>query len=209
MGCFYTALAFGFSFMGFVLREPAVHLHEYSFPDFIVEIGGHFLFGVVAVLPFIVVSFELVILAGVLAVTIDIDHLLAALNLNVVSRPAHSFAFLILASLAFIYIARSLKLGSENRQLLAKQIGFIPAAAILSHISYDIFAAYGIFSAGESSFPLFVPFNFQLIPFPYWTWIVFEMMGFFVALAGLLITRATSQRDLELRRSEKEGGDIE
>jgi len=49
-GVVYVALAIAFSFMGFVAQQPTVHFHEYSLPEAVLEVGGHFLFGAVAAL---------------------------------------------------------------------------------------------------------------------------------------------------------------
>ena len=165
----YVALAFAFSFVGFVAQQPAVHFHEYSLPEAIVELGGHFLFGAVAAAPFLGVWKSL--LGGAFAIGIDADHVLGALNLNVSSRPDHSFFFAAFAALAIwavVSLQRSRPLGQPS------QVAVLVPITVLSHLAYDVFAAFQMFSGVGYSFPILSPLSFSLFAFPYWTWVPLE-----------------------------------
>jgi hypothetical protein len=143
----YLAFAFGYSFIGLVFREPTLHLHEYSLSSFILEIGGHFVFGIFAALPLL--DFELIALVGMCAVLIDSDHILGTFNLDLVSRPDHSILFVFIASLVLVWVSKWLFKGIDKARLL--KIGLVVPVALLAHISYDIFAAYQVFSGKGSA----------------------------------------------------------
>lgn len=87
----YLALSFGFSFIGFLYPETPVPLSEYSGMNLFAEVGGHFLFGFAAALPFL--DLDLTLLGGVFAVAIDSDHILSSMGFYVSGRPSHSFFF--------------------------------------------------------------------------------------------------------------------
>ena len=181
----YLVFAFAFSFVGFVAQQPAIHLHEYSLPEAIVEVGGHLLFGAVVAAPLLRIDASLV--SAGFAVGIDADHVLGALNLNVSSRPDHSVAFCLFAMGAMWFVAN--RIGKGMPQIERLSIVALVPASILSHISYDIFAGYSVFNGVGFSFPLWVPFSFQLTSFPYWDWVYFEAAGAGVIVIFALMTR--------------------
>ena len=185
----FVALSFLYSFTGFVFNEPTLHLHEYSLSSFVFEIGGHFLFGAVAALPLL--DFELSILAGLCAVLIDSDHILGTLNLNLVNRPDHSILFVVVATVYSYLVARRYFRGT-GRVRIVKVAAVIPVA-ILAHLSYDVLAAQLLFAGRGSSFPLFIPFSFELVPFGFWTWPAFEASALFLSLVCLLYTKGMSK----------------
>jgi len=184
----YLAIVFGFSFIGFVAQQPTVHFHEYSLPDAIVEVGGHFAFGTLVGLPFR--QSKAALATGAFAVAIDADHILGALNLNVSSRPDHSPAFALGGMLLlWILVRRYPRLSIRGGALATASL--VPIS-VLSHYSYDILAAGPLFHGLGSSFPVFVPFSFALVPFPTWSWVLFEAAGFSLAL---LVSRLIPSAD--------------
>jgi hypothetical protein len=93
------------------------------------------------------------------------------------------------ASTAFVYgICRWTK---KDVRATLKITAVVPAA-ILSHLSYDVLASFGIFGGGGYSFPLFTPFSFALISMPSYSWIPFELLGLVVALVAALELRRTA-----------------
>jgi hypothetical protein len=167
----YGAIAFAFSLLGFVALPPAFHFHEYSFPDAVLEIGGHFAFGFVAALP--LWDLEPSLVCGGFALLIDSDHLLATLNLSYASRPDHSIAFAMVATAGVWLLARkskTLQIGGS-----AARASLLVLVSILSHISYDVLAGYTIFQGRGFSFPILSPFNYTLFAFPFWSWVPLEV----------------------------------
>lgn len=182
-GIVYVALSFGLSFMGFLAPEPPVALREHISTDLLVELGGHFLFGAVAAIPFLDV--DLIFLSGVFAMLIDSDHVLDALGFYVSGRPDHSFFYAVLSGLVLYYLARRLNLGGERQVKFA----FLGAVVVFAHISYDIFASYVLIIGKGYYFPLFDPFNFATVSLSFDYWIVFEVAGLGAALCGLYASR--------------------
>jgi len=181
----FVLFALAYSSLGF-LHPQHVHLHEYSVPGAFEEVGGHILFGFLVALPFM--DLNLLLLSGSFAILVDSDHLLGALNLPVASRIDHSLLF-ILASSAFVYaICRWKKL---DGRMTVKTVSLVPAA-ILSHLSYDVLASYGIFGGLGYAFPLFAPFSFTLVYFPGYSWIALEALGFCVTLAAAYALRRSA-----------------
>jgi hypothetical protein len=177
----FAAVAFLFSFIG-LLNPQHIHLHEYSLPDLLKEVFGHVAFGLVAALPLWITELSLFLLAGGVAVLIDVDHLLGALNAPVSSRPDHSIPFFILSTLLVYLLA---KRGGMLEPRALKAAGAV-AAGLLSHISYDIFAAVTVFHGTGYAFPFFAPLNFALIQMPSYSWVLFELLGFGISIVVLL-----------------------
>ncbi len=180
----FATFAFFYSFIG-LLSPQHIHLHEYSLKPLIEEVGGHIAFGIFAALPLLILDFSLLFFAGGVAILIDSDHLLGALNLPVSSRPDHSVLFII-ASTLFVYgYARKRGMTKQN----ALMTTLIVPVALLSHLSYDVFAAFSVFHGNGYAFPLYVPFNFALISMPYYSWIALELLGVAMAVASSLALR--------------------
>ena len=188
LGVVYCATSFAYSFVAFVSREPVIHFHEYSSSSLMLEIGGHIGFGMIAAFPLL--DMELILLSGILAILIDVDHVLTALNLATNGRPSHSFMFIPIAFLMLVCVGRKIRL--TNRRSV--EVAALAGVAFLAHIAYDIFAAYVIFAGRGASFPLFTPFSFTLISFPYWAWVVFEAAALAVAGAMRFIIPPFSSR---------------
>jgi len=92
----FGALAFLYSFFGLV--EHVGNTYNFQFQPFQVpsvqEIGGHFLFGYAAALPSR--SIKIAVMTGLMALTIDFDHLLSAVGLGNLTRLADSPSLLLL-----------------------------------------------------------------------------------------------------------------
>jgi hypothetical protein len=93
----FGALAFLYSFVGFFGNEVN---HIITFDAFgsltPQEIGGHFLFGYIVALP--TRNLKIGVLSGLMALTIDADHLLNAAGFDIQARMGHSVSFAILSS---------------------------------------------------------------------------------------------------------------
>lgn len=180
----FAIFAFAYSFIG-LLHPQLIHLHEYSLTSSVVEVGGHIAFGVLVTLPLWNLRYAL--LGGGVAIFIDSDHVLGALNVPVSSRPDHSILF-VLASTAFIYAILRKNGGMGNAD--AVKASAVVAGAFLAHLSYDVFAAVSVFGGAGYAFPLYVPFSFALVPMPYYSWVLFELLGVGIVLATSLIMSA-------------------
>ncbi len=174
----YCALSFAFSFLAFLSPTPRPpHLLEYTLDTFIIEVGGHFFFALVAALPLL--DFSLVLLTGFMGVAIDTDHILAMLGFQVSSQPSHSLLFALIATLFGVQVAKQIKSRGE-----ASKVAFIIPLAILAHISYDVYAAFN--QGAGPSFPFLLPFSFTTITLPYSTWPLLEVGAVGLASAGYL-----------------------
>ncbi|MDG6924137.1 MAG: hypothetical protein JRN67_12705 [Nitrososphaerota archaeon] len=174
----YAAIALGYSFIGFLHPQFGSHYHEYSFPNLIVEISGHFVFGFVAAIPFLDLGISL--LAGAAAVLIDADHVLSALNYNVSGRPDHSFLFILVSMAILILMAR---LGNLSESFQVK-LSLLAPVILFAHISFDIFIA-----GGDTSFQLLIPFSFAFQTFPFYYWVLFETAALLLSLIGYFMCR--------------------
>jgi len=183
---FYAALSFAYSFIGFLHYEPGSHFHEYSGARLAVEVGGHLLFGFIAAIPFL--DLRISLLTSGLAILIDVDHILSALNFDVSGRPDHSIMYAIISSLFIVYLATKLRLSKQVRIKLA----FVGTVTILAHLSYDVFAAQG------SSFQIFIPFSFQSVSFGFDSWVYLEAAALVVAFLGLLFARRFGRSPIEV-----------
>ncbi len=184
---FYTALSLTYSLIGFVYYQPGSHYHEYRLGKLAIEIGGHYLFGFLAALPLL--DLDLALLTGALAILIDVDHILSALGFNVSGRPDHSLLFLMVSTAFIAYIAVRLRVSTR----LWIKLVFVGAIALFAHLAYDVFAQSG------STFQLFIPFSFQEIAVPDYSWIIFEAAALFTSTIALYL----SSRIKEERRTKK------
>ncbi len=179
----FATFAFFYSFIG-LLSPQHIHLHEYSLTELAKEAGGHIAFGIVAAAPLWILDFNLFFLAGGVAILLDSDHLLGALNLPVSSRPDHSIVFFVASTLFVYWLAKKRGMSKPN----ALKTSAVVIVALLSHLSYDVFAAVSVFHGNGYAFPLLVPLSYALIAMPYLSWIVFELIGVIVAVAASLLS---------------------
>ena len=193
----FGILGFLFSFFGLLDQTRNIVALE-PFRLFTVqEIGGHFLFGFLISVPS--KNLKVMLMTGLMALTIDSDHLLNLAGFHVQGRIDHSITFVIISSIilglitSHIYKKRSKSinvtpisiLGSsekpEGRSKNHRVDGnsnntfyifiLITSAAFLSHIAYDVFVD------NQARFPLLVPFSFNQFIIPRIFSIPIEMAG--------------------------------
>jgi hypothetical protein len=176
-----SALVFGafallYSFSG-LLEIGGNNNNNFPFQPFqyqtLQEIGGHFLFGYIVALPSR--NLKIGIITGLMALTMDFDHLLNAVGFELQSRLAHSIPFVIISSILmglimsrFYNKAQSITERVQNGKLrdsiftekIFLQFLIITLAAFLSHIAYDVFVD------DQASFPLLAPFSFDNFVIP-------------------------------------------
>jgi hypothetical protein len=93
----YGMLGFVYSFFGLAQQANTIVILEPFRLITLEELGGHFLFGAIIGIP--TRNIKIILLAGLMAVTIDSDHLLNFAGFHVQGRPDHSIAFAVLSSL--------------------------------------------------------------------------------------------------------------
>jgi len=187
---FYAVLSYLYSFIGFLYYQPGSHYHEYTLGKLVIEIGGHYLFGFVATI--LLFDLGIALLTGALAVLIDVDHLLSALNFNVSGRPDHSLLFLFVSAAFIFYFSVRLRI---SKALIAKLL-FVGPITLLAHLSYDVFA-----SSNGTTFQLLIPFSYGEYFFANDTWLYLELGAIALSVAGVLVSRFLSKRG-------RTGGDI-
>jgi hypothetical protein len=180
VGLAFAGFAFLYSFLGFLNNQGGGAAQEYSLGSLSVEIGGHMLFGAIAAIPFL--DLELIVLTSFVAVLIDTDHILRFLSFPVTERPDHSIMFLVASAALLAYLGQKMNLKYSEKVKVAA----LAPVAILSHFSYDVFAAYRFYNGGFT-FPVFYPFSFALIPFPFDSFYAFEIAAIAVAAIATLI----------------------
>lgn len=175
----YITLAFSYSILGFFNGLPHGNGSEYTISFLIPELSGHVLFAALAVLPFM--DWQLIILSSVVAVFIDTDHLLGIFTtLPFIGRPDHSILFILVSTAVLVYAAGRMNLSTSSQI----KIAFVVPIAILSHLSFDVLAAYDIFGGGSFTFPLFYPFIASLVSFPLYSFVLLEASGISLAVVG-------------------------
>lgn len=161
----YCILAAAFSFTGIFLPEK-VSLGN-PLPGFTLhELAGHFAWGIMFGL--VTLSIRYCLIAGTFAVLIDSDHLIGLFHIDALGRMSHSVSFGIIAVIVLM-----ITFGRKDYRL-----GAIAFGAVLSHISFDIFA-------GDPSFPFLAPFYSKHISFPNISWLYFEIAA--IVIVGIAI----------------------
>lgn len=100
------------------------------------------------------------------------DHIVNFIGIDLVSRLGHSLIFPLIIMIILIIV--------NKRDYLLGAIGF---GAIFSHISFDI-----LFK-GSDTFPLFAPFNNDVIYFQNFDWIIFQIFAFLLILLVNVINK--------------------
>ena len=113
----FGALGFLYSFVGFLDQTAIISLEPFRGLT-IEEIGGHFLFGFIVGIAF--KNLKISILTGLMAVTIDADHLLSATGFDIQGRIDHSIPFAILSSILMSIITSKIyyKISKANLIIL-------------------------------------------------------------------------------------------
>jgi len=182
----FVIFALAYSLLALLHPQPSQHLHEYSLGNLAKEVSGHFVFGFACGIALGELGFAL--LAGSMAVLIDVDHLLGILNIESSGRPDHSLLFAALVSAVMYYAGRRL---SFTRSALIKLVALGPMV-LVAHLSYDVFAATYIEPGPGNQFPLFLPFNFSSIVLPSWSWLPLEVSGIVLGFAAFFAARKGS-----------------
>jgi len=146
------------------------------------HILGHLVWGLAAGL--VSFKFKYFVIAGLFPIILDADHISTILGMEHLSRMAHSLLFGVLAATTMIAVFRRIDV------LLI----MISVSAIFSHISFDIFRA------DTSSFPLFTPFNNNLVVFNHHEWIVFEIIAISLVAIGTLLSQRQKINNMILNK---------
>lgn len=189
----FGALAFLYSFLGLLSNQTTPRFDTFGSltPQ---EIGGHFLFGYIVALP--TRNLKIGVLAGLMALTIDADHLLNAAGADVQGRMSHSISFAILSSILIglitsqtfrriapqnsttipSVVTSSGKIGKKvadnanSRQkslLLAEKSTVFYQFLVITLAAYMSHIAYDVFVDTRANFPLLAPFNFNDVFIPH------------------------------------------
>ena len=178
----YGGLAFGFSMLGLILPNTflvgnPLEVSGISFEHVI----GHIMWGLVAG----IASFSLryAILSGLFPIILDFDHLIQFFGIEMIPRMAHSitFGFIAIGVMMIIFGRKDLRLGA------------IAIAAVFSHMSFDIFLG------GSTKFPIFVPWDSQVVTFSGTDWIIFE----FVAISIIFVSSVIFLRKQKIKVFQK------
>ena len=163
----YGVIAFLFSILGLILPGAFVIGNPLEVSGVSAEhIIGHIMWGLVAGI--VSFSFRYVIISGLFPIILDFDHWLQFLGIEMIPRMAHSITFGIIAVVIMMLIF-------DRKDL---RLGAIAISAVFSHMSFDIFLG------GSTEFPLFVPWNSQVVTFSGTDWIIFE----FVAISIIFVS---------------------
>jgi LexA-binding, inner membrane-associated putative hydrolase len=175
----YCSLSAGFSLVSTILPDKMILLNPIEHGSLnLKEILGHFIWGVVA--GFVTLKLRYILLAGLLPVLIDSDHLVGLLHVEGIPRMSHSITFAILATVVLLVIF------SKRDYRLAAIVG----TSVLTHISYDMFD-------GGFGFPVFTPFVNKIIDLPRTDWLVFEIVAIcIVGAVSYMTTRKESENNI-------------
>jgi hypothetical protein len=182
----FGALAFLYSFIGFFSTEVNNIITFDAFGSLTPqEIGGHFLFGYVVTLP--TRNLKMGLLSGLMALTIDADHLLNAAGFDIQTRMGHSVSFAILSSVIIGLIVSQIfrkvsvwnvMMSTESAPFGKKKRTMVYSKSVhnslLSPERKDIFSqyliitlaafmshiAYDVFVTAGASFPMLAPLIF-------------------------------------------------
>lgn len=160
----YCALSAAFSFVGIFIAQKGP-LENPIGSLTVNEVVGHFLWGLLV--GAVTLSLRYTIIAGAFAVLIDSDHVIAFTHIDALFRMSHSISFGIISLVVLIILT-----GKRDWR-----IGAIAFAAVLSHVSFDIFA-------GDPKFPIFSPFYNSQISFSQVDWIYFEVIA--IVIVGVV-----------------------
>ena len=182
----FGALAFLYSFIGFFSNEVNNIITFDAFGSLTPqEIGGHFLFGYVVALP--TRNLKMGLLSGIMALTIDADHLLNAAGFDIQARMGHSVSFAILSSvligLMVSQIFRKVSVWNEmmstesssgkkkktmaysksvhNSPLAPEKKDIFSQYLIITLAAFISHIAYDVFVNAGASFPLLAPLIFS------------------------------------------------
>jgi hypothetical protein len=169
----YCGLSAAFSLVGIFIAQKGP-LENPIGSLTINEVVGHFLWGLIV--GAVTLSLRYTIIAGVFAVLIDSDHLIAFTHIDALFRMSHSISFGIISLVVLMILTRT----KDWR------LGAIAFAAVLSHVSFDIFA-------GDPRFPIFAPFYNSQISFSHIDWLYFEVAAIVIVGVVSILARRKVQ----------------
>jgi hypothetical protein len=226
LAVFFGLLGFAYSFFGLLDKnQNIVSLEPFRLLT-TNEIGGHFLFGVIVSIPMRNVKAS--ILMGLMALTIDSDHLLNLTGFHIQARIDHSIPFAILSSILMGFVAGRVyfKISRENRIHTTshqtrskidkyydgkvkqyditdnndKRSSFFIFFSLISFSAFLSHIAYDVFVDNKARFPLFAPFSFSEYIIPNNYGIPVEVAGF-LAIVILVYLPHISRMDGKPRLS--------
>ena len=173
----YAVLSAAFSVIGiFFVPERTLLPNPLTNGSFNAEeIIVHIIWGLVACA--VTLRSKYFLLGGLFAVLVDSDHFVNLLNIEALSRMSHSIAFGMISVVIIMLVF-------GRKDLL---LGATAFAALLSHMSYDIFV-------DDTNFPLFTPFYNLAIPFHKTDWIFFEIAAVLIMVIATIIVRRQLKR---------------
>jgi len=156
----FGAVSLSWSLLGLLFPFAVPYKVAYS-PALLAEVVGHFLFGLVAGAA--TGRLAPALLAGLEAVLIDSDHLMAAAGFSIDARLSHSLSFILFSSFLVARAGRRREFASNSYAIMA-----VTLASFLTHLAYDI-------ASGDGFFPLFFPLSVAAYDLPYLTWPILEL----------------------------------
>jgi len=188
----FGLMGFFYSFLGFVQNEKNVVFLEPFRSLTLQEIGGHFAFGFLAAVPS--GNLRIALICGLMALTIDTDHILSVARVPVLARIDHSVLFAGLSSGIIGFLATLLITNTVSNRMTLFQSNekekitsekkdkngfgkhrsaaiFSPAAIFLQFFVITLTAflshiAYDTVIDENARFPLLAPFSFYLLVIP-------------------------------------------
>ena len=172
----FGSMAIAFSLIGFLLEEK-ISPHD-PLPSATIEhIIGHIIWGFLAALASKRIRY--IVLCGIFAIVLDVDHLANFIGFDLVSRMGHSLTFAIISATVLII--------ANKRDYI---LGSVVIGAIFSHVSFDIFLK------GSDAFPLFSPFNNEIIYLQNFDWAMLQIFSFlFIWVVTLKFTNMKKQNE--------------
>ncbi|HJT46551.1 MAG TPA: hypothetical protein VJ729_00095 [Nitrososphaeraceae archaeon] len=203
----FGLLGFAYSFFGLLNKNQYIVSLEPFRLLTLNEIGGHFLFGVIVSIPLRNVKAS--ILIGLMALTIDSDHLLNLTGFHIQARIDHSIPFAIVSSVLLGLVAGQVyyKISRENRihttpdqtrskadsyyydkvkkqysvtDNTHKRNSFFIFFSLITFSAFLSHIAYDVFVDSKARFPLFAPFSFSEYIIANYYGIPIEATGFLV-----------------------------
>jgi hypothetical protein len=188
----FGAVSLSWSLLGLLFPFLGPYTAAYS-PALLAEVGGHFLFGVVAGAA--TGRLAPALLAGLEAVLIDSDHLMAVAGFSIDARLSHSLFFMSLSSLLIAWAGRR-AFALSSRGLMA-----VTLASFLTHLAFDI-------ASGDGSFPLLFPLSIGFYDLPYLTWPVLEVGAICLGLFARRSWEANHPSNGQDKRVKSPGGGV-
>jgi hypothetical protein len=211
----FGSLAFLYSLLGFFNNEMTNNTFDALGSLTPQEIAGHFLFGYIVALP--TRNLKLGMLAGLMALTIDADHLLNVAGFDIQSRMGHSVSFAVLSSFLMGFIVPQFfrkilvwkkiviptptvaasSSRTEEKAVANSYNSLSPAEKnsiiffqflIITLAAYLSHIAYDVFVGAGADFPLLAPFNFSDVFIPQMYALPIEGVGILIVYLWYSVT---------------------